>query len=133
MAAERVWNAGHWEPEVLRQRLREPRRHPSQSIHIIRESDEFRRDPYVLQSHLDPVSSCSMSKAADVRDTRCSEPALQSQRLSRSSESFFPLDDIGGDLVGPGFLSDDLLRFQGEAEAGDLVVSGSVRTTRTRL
>ena len=125
MAAERVWNAGHWEPEVLRQRLGEPRRHSSQSIHIIRESDEFRRDPYVLQSHLDPVSSCSISKAADVRDTRCSEPALQSQRLSRSSESFFPLDDIGGDLVEPGSLSDDLRRFEGQELASYIVMSGS--------
>src|SRR3989442_2998697 len=111
MAAERVWNAGHWEPEVLRQRLREPRRHPSQSIHIIRESDKFRRDPYVLQSHLDPVSSRGIPKAPDVRYTRCSKPALHSQRFSRSSESLFPLDDISGDLVEPSSSSDDLRMF----------------------
>jgi hypothetical protein len=72
-----------------------------------------------------PVSSCGIPKAPDVRDTRCSKPALHSQGFSRSSESLFPLDDIGGDLVEPGSLSDDLGRFKGQGLASYYVMSGS--------
>src|SRR5438552_18792911 len=103
----------------------EPRGDPSQPIHIIRKCDEFSRDAYVLERHLDPVSSCSIPKAPDVRDTRSSKPALHSQRRSRSSKSFFPLDDIGGDLVEPSSSSDDLGRFEGQGLASNYVMSGS--------
>ena len=125
VTAERIWNAGNREPQIFCQRLRESCRHPSQPIHVVRESDEFRGETYVLQSHFDPVSSCGVPKAPDVGDTRCSETALHSQGFSRSSESLFALDDIGGDLVEPGSSSDDLRRFEGQRLASYYVMSGS--------